>query len=291
VSIRTPSGIWAQLASVVELEDVVLALASRRARVRGQDELDALTAQHFAERLTERRRLAPEHVLGHVGHRHLAAESTNGLRHLHADRPATEDQQTAGNGLHGGHLAVAPNAVQLAQARHGRHDRIGTVRENHMIRGMAHTVDLHDPRAGEPPAAAQQLDAAIGKEALLASVGVFGDDEVTPGERRLNIDLGARGGLARAMDRLTRPQQRLRRNASSIGALSSHELPLYDRHTQTALRQSARAMLARGAATEHDHVIVAVHLSSFSQRPGSRVVISWSSQPLPSGSLNAANEL
>ena len=27
-----------------------------------------------------------------------------------------------------------------------------------------------------------------------------------------------------------------------------------------------------------------------SQRPGSRVVISWSSQPLPSGSLNVANE-
>ena len=184
-------------------------------------------------------------MLGHIDHRHLAAEPTHGLRHLHADRTATEDQQTAGNGLHGGHLAVGPNAVELAQARHGRHDRIGTVRENHMVRGMAHTVDLHDPRAREPPAAAQQLDAVIGKEALLAGVGVVGDHEVTPGKRRLDIHLRGRGGLARPMDRLARPQQRLRRDASPVGALPSHELALHDRHPQTALRQSARTVLAR----------------------------------------------
>ena len=127
---RTPAGgdeqlLAAQLASVIDLDDVVLTVASHGARARRQDELDALTAQNLAERLSQRRGLPPEHVLGHVDHRHLAAEPAHGLRHLHPDRAATEDQQTTGNGLHRDHLAVAPDAVELAQARYGRHDRIG----------------------------------------------------------------------------------------------------------------------------------------------------------------------
>jgi hypothetical protein len=35
----------------------------------------------------QRRRLAPEHVLCHVGYRHLAAEPAHGLRHLDSHRP------------------------------------------------------------------------------------------------------------------------------------------------------------------------------------------------------------
>ena len=154
-----------------------------------------------------------------------------------------------------------------------------------MVRGVAHTVDLDDSRAGEPPAAAQQVDAPIGQQALLAGVGVVGDHEVTPGKRRLDIHLGARGGLARPMDRLARPQQRLRRDASPVGALPAHELALHDRHAQTALRQSARTVLARRAATEHDHVIVAAHvgrrLSSHPSRSqGSRAGANMSSMTI-----------
>ena len=46
----------------------------------------------------------------------LAAEATNGLRHLDADRPAAEHQQPARDGLHAGHLAVRPDPLELAQA-------------------------------------------------------------------------------------------------------------------------------------------------------------------------------
>src|SRR5829696_144709 len=65
---RAPAGgdeqpVAAQFAPVVELEDVVLAVASRGGRVRGQDELDALAAQSLAERLTQRCRLTGEEVL------------------------------------------------------------------------------------------------------------------------------------------------------------------------------------------------------------------------------------
>ena len=133
-----------------------------------------------------------------------------------------------------------------------------------MLGGVPHAVDLDDARAGEPAAAAQQVDAVVGQPALLPGVGVVGDHEVTPGKRRLDIDLGARGGLARPMDRLARPQQRLRRDASPVGALPSHELALHDGHAQAALRESARAVLARRAAAEHDHVIVAAHVGSSS---------------------------
>src|SRR6185436_13828788 len=46
------------------------------------------------------------------------------------------------------------------------------------------------------------------------------------------------------------------------GTLPSHQLALHDGHAQPALGQSTRAMLARRAPTEHDHVVVAAHATS-----------------------------
>ena len=57
-------------------------------------------------------------------------------------------------------------------------------------------------------------------------------------------------------------------------------------HGIELLRGTAR--LRASARSSTDSYVVAIALSS--PRPGSRVLISWSSQPLPSGSLNAANE-
>jgi hypothetical protein len=48
---------------------------------------------------------------------------------------------------------------------------------------------------------------------------------------------------------------------------------------------AARLSAAARSADEANAV------SSASMRPGNRAVISWNSQPLPSGSLNEANEL
>ena len=156
-----------------------------------------------------------------------------------------------------------------------------------------------------------------------------------------NVDLRGRAGLERALHRLARAQQRLRRNASPVGALAADQLALNDGDAQPARGQRPGAMLARRPAAENDHVVVA-HVGSSvpacsatmyaayqsgqfgsawpmrfscspwaaaarrialarslaepndvaaaSTRPGSRVVTSCSSQPLPSGSLNEANE-
>src|SRR6266852_65372 len=62
-------------------------------------------------------------------------------------------------------------------------------RDNHVIGGVAHSVNLDDTRTGESAAAAQQADAPVLQPALLPGLGVVGDHEVTPSKRRLNIDL------------------------------------------------------------------------------------------------------
>ena len=104
---RDEQAVAAQLAAVVELEDVLVAVAARCARVRAEDELDVVAAKNLAERLAQRRRLAREDVLGHVDDHRLAPEAANGLGHLDPDRPAAEDQQAARDRGHRGHLAVA----------------------------------------------------------------------------------------------------------------------------------------------------------------------------------------
>ena len=157
VDARAPAGgdeqaVAAQLAAVVELEDVVVAVAPRGGRVHAERELDAVAAQDLGERLAERRRLAREQVLGALDERDLAAEAANGLRHLDADRAAAEHEQPARDRLHAGHLAVRPDAFELAQAGDGRDERIGAVREDDVLGRVADAVDLDDARAGEPAA-------------------------------------------------------------------------------------------------------------------------------------------
>ena len=136
-----------------------------------------------------------------------------------------------------------------------------------MVGRVLDAVDLDHPGPGEPPAPADQIDPVVGQPSLLSGVGVVGDHEVAPGQRRLDVDLGAGGGIARRVDRFAGAQQRLRRDAGPVGALPADELALDDGDAQAALRQRARAVLARRAAAEDDDVVVAVR----HQRPGSSI--------------------
>jgi hypothetical protein len=128
-------------------------------------------------------------------------QAAHDLRHFHADGAAAEHEQAARDGLHAGRLAAAPDALQLAQARDGRHHRSGAGRHDDVSGGVAHATDLDHARAREPAVAAQQVDAVVLQPALLAGVGVAGDHEVTPGERRLHVDPRAGRRLARGVDR------------------------------------------------------------------------------------------
>ena len=115
-------------------------------------------AQRLAERLAERRGLARQQRAALDEH-DLAAEAADGLRHLDADRAAAEDEQPARDRLHAGRLAVGPDAVELAQAGDRRDERVGAVGQHDVVGGVPRAVDLDHAGAGEPAAAAQEVDA------------------------------------------------------------------------------------------------------------------------------------
>src|SRR6185312_16829778 len=95
-----------QLLAIVQHQDIVRAITPRSGRVRTKDQLDAVSSQNLAERLTQRRGLASEHVSGGLDEGHFAAQAPYRLRHLGTDRSTAEDEQPARDGLHTSHLAV-----------------------------------------------------------------------------------------------------------------------------------------------------------------------------------------
>ena len=103
-------------------------------------------------------------VLGALDEGHLAAQAPHGLRHLDADRPAAEDEQPPRDGLHPGHLAVGPHALELAQARDRGHERSPSRSPRTTCSAVcAYAVDLDHARPGEPAGAAEQVDALAGQ--------------------------------------------------------------------------------------------------------------------------------
>ena len=135
-----------------------------------------------------------------------------------------------------------------------------------MLRGVADALDFDHAGAGQPAPAAQQVDAPARQPALLAGVGIVRHHEVPPGQRGLDVDLRARAGLARALHRLARAQQRLRRNASPVGALAADQRSLNDGDAQPARGQRRSAVLAGRPAAENDHVIVTVRAHRYLRR-------------------------
>ena len=121
-------------APVLELEHAVLALAARRGRADAAQHLDALAAQRLSQRLAEGRGLAREHPVVALDQHDLSAEAAHDLGQLEAGRAAAEHDQPPRHRLHPGRLARRPQALELAQALHGRDERIGAGREHDVPR-------------------------------------------------------------------------------------------------------------------------------------------------------------
>src|SRR5262249_49891383 len=103
-------------------------------------------------------------------------------------------------------LAAGPDALELTEARDGRDHGLGAVREHDVVGGVPGAVDLDRTGAGEPAAAAQEVDAVVREPALLPGVGVVRDHEIAPREHGLHVDLGGRGRLARGLNGLAGAQ-------------------------------------------------------------------------------------
>ena len=258
---RHEEPVAAQLVTPVEGEDELCAVAAGGDGVPPEHQLDAVAAQGFPERVTERFGLARQHPLGRLDDHGLAAEAAHDLGQLDARRPAAQHQQPPRHLLHARRLAGAPHAVELTQAGHRRHDRVRAGRHDDVVRGVLHAADLDGAGARQLALAAQQRDAVVGQPALLTGVGVVRHHVVPPRERGRDVDLGARRRLARAVHRLARAQQRLGRDARPVRAFAADQLPLDDGHPQPARGDRGGAVLAGRPAAQDDHVVVA-HVGS-----------------------------
>ena len=241
----------------VEGEDELRAVAAGGGGVPPQRQLDAVAAQGFAERVTERLGLAGQHPVGRLDDHGLAAEAAHDLGQLDARRPTAEHQQPPRHLLHARRLAGAPHAVELR--RPGTGGTIGsapvaTTTWSAVCRTPSTSTDAG---ARQLALAAQQRDAVVGQPALLTGVGVVRHHVVAPRERGRDVDLGARRRLARAVHRLARAQQRLGRDARPVRALAADQLPLDDGHPQPARGDRGGAVLAGRPAAQDDHVVVA----------------------------------
>jgi hypothetical protein len=241
----------------VELQDILVTVPPRGGGVGPDHQLDSVSAQCLAQRVAQRRSLAGKHVLCPLDEHHLAAETPYDLRHLDACGPAAQHEQAARHSRHARRLARAPDALELAQPRDRRHERVRARCHDDMLRRVADAVDLHHAGAGQSTRPSEQIDAAARQPALLAGVGPIRHHEVPPGECGLHVDLRAGAGLTRGLHRLPRAQQRLRWDAGPIGALAANQLSLDHGDPQPARSQRRGAVLTRRAATENDHVVVA----------------------------------
>ena len=144
--------ITAQLPSILQSQDEVLAVAGRRGRLHPEHELDSVPTQRLTQRLAQGRRLPREHALGRLDEHHLPAQTTHDLCKLDTGRPTSEHDQPSGHGLHPGRLVRAPDAVELSQAGNRGNDRIGAIGKDDVVGGVAHAFDLDHSRPGEATA-------------------------------------------------------------------------------------------------------------------------------------------
>ena len=172
--------------------------------------------------------------------------------------PAAEHEQPARDGLHAGRLAVGPDAVELAQPRDRRDDRVGAARDDDVVGGVAHAVDLDRARArraGRCRAAARCPRPS--SQRSWPGVGVVGDHEVALRERRLDVDLGGA-----PPPRARRAPPRPAAAASWTGctpSTSTRRRPAPARRPRPAARRRpARRRSARRASRRPDDDVVVV---------------------------------
>jgi hypothetical protein len=110
-----------QFAAVIEDQDIIEAVAPRGGRVRAKQQLDAITAHLFTERLAQRRGLAGQHMPGGFDEGDLAAQAARAVGlELSPRRPGMEhfaDLGAAGDELGGIAIAAGPRTRDCRSAR------------------------------------------------------------------------------------------------------------------------------------------------------------------------------
>ena len=255
VDARAPAGgheqaVAAQLLAPGELDDVLVALAAHGGGLLAEVELDPVGLERGAQRVAERLRLARQHVVHALHERDRRAEAPDGLRHLHSHRAAAQHE----------HAGAAPRSAPVTSRlvhtpSSSRRPGMGGITGSEPVAITTWSAEyVSSPTSTLPgPASrrgtAEQLDALLLEVCRVGRVVVARDHEIAPREGGLRADAAAHGlaragRVARRLERLAGPQQRLRGDARPVVALAAHALALDDGHAQAAVGEAARRSAA-----------------------------------------------
>ena len=136
-----------------------------------------------------------------------------------------------------------------------------------VTRRVPHAVDRDRPPPHRPPGATEQRDPVRGEPVRSPGIRPLAHHEIPPRERSVDIDVRVRLGVACCVDRLARPQQRLRRDARPVGAFAPDEITFDDRDLRPSGGERAGAVLPRRSRAQHDDVEVRAHRGAHGRPP------------------------
>ena len=170
------------------------------------------------------------------------------LGQLHPGRAAAEHEQVPRHRLHAGRLARPPDAVELPQSRHRRHERRRAVGQHHVRGGVVGAVDLDRarsrPAARRPGSARSRFRPATFPGRRPSIRRPCSRARRAPPRRRPRRSPPPARAPATASPG---PQQGLRRDAGPVGALAADQLALDHRDPQAARRAAPRRSARRAS--------------------------------------------
>jgi hypothetical protein len=235
----------------------------------------------------------------------LATQLLERLRHLHADRPGADDDESARYLRGGRRFAVGPDALEPVEPFDRGKERLRATGQDHRLARfelLAGDGDATLPR--EPAATAHEGDpVALDPRHQHAVAGLAGsrvdaDHLVAAAKHGSHVGAAVEalphaGDPARFGEHLGWPQERLRRDARPVRALTADQPVLDERHLQAAIGEPRGRLFAGRSATDHDDVKNShvVHLFLRRGRMASAVLLARDSGRTRSASYRRASPI
>ena len=193
--------------------------------------------------------------------RDLRAHPPEELRELHTDRTTPENDEARRDRAHPDRLAVRP-VLDVREPVDRRDGRFGAGRDDELVIVELALAHRDDTGAQDARLSAHELGALLREPLGMPCVVAPVRHLVAPPEDALDVDLpGHRlsraGSQPCSSERLGRSQERLRRQARVVRALTSRELMLRDHDLGVGVEPTQRAheVLAARPGAEHDHAL------------------------------------
>ena len=189
---------------------------------------------------------------------HVAAETGEGLRHLHADRACADDEEMVGQ------FSEVPQGLvgemrRVGNARDGRDQGSGAGGKHDARGGEDGLADLHPALAQQAGTVADDLHPHAFHAFGRIMRGDGGNGAVDVGVDVCPFDLRGRQRDAQCLARMMRPggggDQRLGRDAAGVEAFAAHLVRFDQRDLAAEQRDASGSGEPGGARANHDSVI------------------------------------